>query len=53
MNNQTIELQAVVERLERIEKQNRILRRVGLALLLLPLALLVMGQASIRPEAPL
>ena len=45
MNNQTIELQAVVERLERIEKQNRILRRVGLALLLLPLALLVMGQA--------
>ncbi len=45
MIKQTIELQAVVDRLERVERENCRLKRIGLVLLLIPTALLVMGQA--------
>ena len=44
MASQTPDLQAVVERLGKVEKQNRRLRSVGIAVLVLVSAVLAIGQ---------
>ena len=44
MASQTPDLQAVVERLGKVEKQNRRLKSVGIAVLVLVSAVLVIGQ---------
>jgi hypothetical protein len=48
MQNSTSDLTNLSARIEKLERQNRLFKRGGLALLLLPLALIVMGQA--RPS---
>jgi hypothetical protein len=45
MDSHTSDLQSLASRVERLEGQNRFLKRAGLALLLLPVALIIMGQA--------
>lgn len=47
MINQTVDLQHVVTRLTRVEKENRWFKRLLAALLLVAIALLVMGQARV------
>ena len=44
MAEQTLELGAIVSRLERLEKENRRLKRVGLAVLTVASAIVLMGQ---------
>ena len=51
MASQTPDLQAVAERLGKVEKQNRRLKSVGIAVLLLVSAVLVIGQAV--PKEPI
>ena len=46
----TPELQAIVERLETVERENRRLKRVGLVVLLVASAALLMGQARTGPR---
>ena len=46
MTTHTTDLQAVLERLEKLEKQNRWLRRVGAMFLILAASVLLMGQAA-------
>jgi hypothetical protein len=48
MQNSTSDIEYLAARVEKLERQNRLFKRAGLALLLLPAALLVMGQA--RPS---
>jgi hypothetical protein len=48
MRDSTSDLQSVTARIAKLEGQNRLLKRGGLTLLLLPLVLIVMGQA--RPS---
>jgi hypothetical protein len=48
MGDSTSDLQSLTDRIEKLEGQNRLLKRGGLTLLLLPLVLIVMGQA--RPS---
>ena len=50
MTPETLELRAVAERLERLERQNRRLKYAGAAALVLVSAALVMGQAAPVPE---
>jgi hypothetical protein len=45
MDTSTPDLQSLAARIEKLERQNRLLRGAGLALLLLPVALVAMGQA--------
>jgi hypothetical protein len=51
MQSSTSDVQSLTARIEKLEKQNRIYKRVGLALLLLPAAVVAMGQA--RPNRTL
>jgi hypothetical protein len=46
MENSTSDLKTLATRVEALEQQNRLFKRAGLVLLLLPAALLVMGQAQ-------
>lgn len=46
MNPATPDLESLAVRMEKLEKQNRLLKRSGLALLLLPLCVALMGQAG-------
>ena len=48
MEKQTLELRGIVSRLERLEKQNRWLKRVCVVSLLLPACIVVMAQANRR-----
>jgi hypothetical protein len=48
MQSSTLDLPSLAARVEILERQNRMFKRAALALLLLPVALLVMGQA--RPN---
>lgn len=48
MTGQPSEMQAILDRLEKVEKQNRRLKRVGFAVLVLVTAVLAMSQA--RPN---
>jgi hypothetical protein len=45
MDNSTSDSQSLASRVERLEKQNLFLKRAGLALLVLPAALMFMGQS--------
>lgn len=46
MQSPPLDLPSLAARVEKLESQNRLLRRVGLAFLLLPLTLIVMAQAQ-------
>lgn len=46
MNSATADVKSLAVRIEKLEKQNRLLRRLGLAFLLVPACFAVMGQAG-------
>lgn len=48
MEEQTLELRGIVSRLERVEKQNRWLKKACMVSLLLPACIVVMAQANRR-----
>lgn len=51
METQTSELQAILHRVERLEKQNRMLKQLGLLAVVLLGSLLLMAQARSTPKA--